>query len=756
VKSSDYHTHAHQYHNGKISSNIALRYTFLLAIAVLLIACSSIVGGSDGGNSIDHNADAQIATTTTTTRSLLLKPTTLISESKNDDYLAHVSLEKALPANPPTANAIVSPNQTIRQGTENVTLDGSKSYDPNGNITLYSWQQIAGPHVKLNSTSTPAVKFNTTCDTLGTELKFKLIVTDNNGLSDSTLVNVKVGYSAMPAICKEAIFSPIPLPLSFTTGKSYTFRVNFGTQFKSIDKVAAISNFDPTDPFGLGDAFSIANFGTGYHYYLGGSGSNNNNSSSNSNGSSRNNTAVKEGFAIRAPNNNNNDNDNATVTILTKKDANTANRLLQGNFTSNYSSIKGSFTLTSLKFCVKGAPKIGNESSNNNNSNNNNISISNILKPVSFTVIMPTKVAKSTALSKLSTNSENTTTTNLSVTFDPECNIVTSTPTISNATALATITADDKNTKTPTNTTNKVNSDLATGNGSRIGATQNQQQPLLQQGPPYQTSSPLLSPPPSISPSAPPPLSPSPYTNPYLGPYPYSGTPNQYQQPYPYPYPSPAYPYPYPAPNPFPYPYPANQPPIANAGPNQVVNQGAFVRLDGTGSYDPDGGTITSYRWQQILGSPVVTLSGANTATPTFIAPTTLTDTTLTFQLTVTDSDGGASSSNTVNVLIQRNNTNQAPIANAGPNQVVNQLSLVSLDGTSSYDPNGATIEAYSWVQTAGVPVLLNGAGTATPTFTAPIVSSDTILAFSLKVMNNNGIISNNPAIVYITVKRNL
>jgi hypothetical protein len=715
------------------SSNIALRYTFLLAIAILLIACSSLVDGSNGGDRIDRKADDKVATTMAT-RSLLLKPTTLISEPRNDDYLAYVSLEKVpLPANPPIANAIVSPNQTISQGMQNVMLDGSKSYDPNGNITLYSWQQIAGPHVKLNSTSTPAVKFNTTCDTLGTELKFRLVVTDNTGLSDSTLVNVKIGYSAMPAICKEAIFSPTALPVSFTTGKSYVFKVNFGTKFKSIDKVAAISNFDATDPFGPGDAYSIANFDTVYHYYLGRSGgiNNNNNSGSvNNDGSvedsSRNSTAVKEGLAIRAQNNNNNNNNNnATVTTSTKKDANITSRFLQGNFTSNYTSIKGSFTLISLKFCVKGTLNTGNESNNMYE-----------VKPVS----------------KLPTNSQNTTATNFPVTFDPECNVVTSTPTTSNITALATMTTDGKN----TTATNKVNSDLATGNGSEMAAAQNQQQqqPILQQGAPYQTPSPLL-PPSSTYPLSPPPYS---YTNPYLGTYPYTGPPNQYQQPYPYPYPPPAYPYPYP-PSPYPYPspnpFPINQPPLADAGPNQIVNQGAFVRLDGTRSYDPDGGVITSYRWQQISGNPIVTLSGANTATPTFIAPATLTDTTLTFQLTVTDSDGGASSSNTVNVLIRTSSTNQPPIANAGPNQIVNQLSLVSLDGTASYDPDGGRIVSYSWVQTAGIPVLLNGADTATPTFTAPIVSFDTILAFSLKVTNNNGIVSNNPAIVYITVKHN-
>jgi len=39
----------------------------------------------------------------------------------------------------------------------------------------------------------------------------------------------------------------------------------------------------------------------------------------------------------------------------------------------------------------------------------------------------------------------------------------------------------------------------------------------------------------------------------------------------------------------------ANQPPVADAGPNQVVNE-TKVTFDGSGSYDPDG-NITSYKW---------------------------------------------------------------------------------------------------------------------------------------------------------------
>ena len=91
------------------------------------------------------------------------------------------------------------------------------------------------------------------------------------------------------------------------------------------------------------------------------------------------------------------------------------------------------------------------------------------------------------------------------------------------------------------------------------------------------------------------------------------------------------------------------------------------------------------------------------------------------------------------------------PIANAGPTQIVNQGTVVTLDGTRSYDPSGGNIVAYSRVQTAGPPVTLNGANTSTPIFRANVVSG-TVLAFSLTVTSSNGLTSNNAAIVYITV----
>ena len=72
---------------------------------------------------------------------------------------------------------------------------------------------------------------------------------------------------------------------------------------------------------------------------------------------------------------------------------------------------------------------------------------------------------------------------------------------------------------------------------------------------------------------------------------------------------------------------------------DQSVAEGNNLCLDGLGSYDPDGDTL-SFAWSQVDG-PAATLDNANTSGPCFDAPDVgPAGATLHFQLTVTDSYG--------------------------------------------------------------------------------------------------------------------
>jgi hypothetical protein len=81
-----------------------------------------------------------------------------------------------------------------------------------------------------------------------------------------------------------------------------------------------------------------------------------------------------------------------------------------------------------------------------------------------------------------------------------------------------------------------------------------------------------------------------------------------------------------------------DDPPVADAGPNQINVPAGLIMLNGSGSYSPDGNPIT-YLWAESYG-PVVQLSSQTSATPTFTA---VAGQFYTFRLLVKDNYGGQS-----------------------------------------------------------------------------------------------------------------
>ena len=166
--------------------------------------------------------------------------------------------------------------------------------------------------------------------------------------------------------------------------------------------------------------------------------------------------------------------------------------------------------------------------------------------------------------------------------------------------------------------------------------------------------------------------------------------------------------------------------PTASAGDDQDVTEDTEVTLNGAGS---TGRSIT-YAWTQQSGT-TVTLSDATAASPTFTAPLVgATGETLAFQLTVTDEDGQPNSDD-VNVSIV-----DSPVANVGDDQNVDEGAEVTLDGSGS---TGSNI-TYAWTQQTGTTVSLSDPTAASPTFTAPsVTTAGETLTFRLTVTDDLG-----------------
>lgn len=153
-----------------------------------------------------------------------------------------------------------------------------------------------------------------------------------------------------------------------------------------------------------------------------------------------------------------------------------------------------------------------------------------------------------------------------------------------------------------------------------------------------------------------------------------------------------------------------NVAPSVSAGSDMTIEVQSQVTLHATGS-DPNGDALT-YQWRLVSGSGVQ-LPNMNRQ-----------DISLTFtaegqyRFSVTCSDGSLVSPADEVIVTVNAAANQAPTANAGSDQDVQVGERVTLNGSASSDPDGDTL-SYSWRQTAGIQVNLQGAQTASPYFDA-------------------------------------
>ena len=189
----------------------------------------------------------------------------------------------------------------------------------------------------------------------------------------------------------------------------------------------------------------------------------------------------------------------------------------------------------------------------------------------------------------------------------------------------------------------------------------------------------------------------------------------------------------------------SNQPPIVQVGPDQTVDVGDKVTLRGRAS-DPDG-TVETYRWEQVRG-PSASLSNADQASTSFVAPKVKGYQVLIFQLTAVDDKGATAISDYVSVGIW-GELNQPPNAHAGLDQTVTPGDKVTLRGRAS-DPDG-TVETYRWEQVDGPSASLSDKNQASTSFVAPEATTDLqVLTFRLTVTDDNDATATDEVVVTI------
>ena len=114
---------------------------------------------------------------------------------EESDYSNPTSLTMSGPSNNMEPQANAGKDQTAPE-MQIVTLDGSGSVDPDGELTGYKWIQLSGPTVSVANAASVQASFSTPRVTIeGATLAFMLTVSDGGGLTNSDICTVTVTYA---------------------------------------------------------------------------------------------------------------------------------------------------------------------------------------------------------------------------------------------------------------------------------------------------------------------------------------------------------------------------------------------------------------------------------------------------------------------------------------------------------------------------------------------------------------------------------
>ncbi|WEK36241.1 MAG: PKD domain-containing protein [Candidatus Pseudobacter hemicellulosilyticus] len=175
-----------------------------------------------------------------------------------------------------------------------------------------------------------------------------------------------------------------------------------------------------------------------------------------------------------------------------------------------------------------------------------------------------------------------------------------------------------------------------------------------------------------------------------------------------------------------------NKAPVASAGNDfSVYLPNPVIRLNGTGSSDPDG-SISSWSWKKISGPGTINISNATKAEASVLG---VQAGEYVFELTIADNKGATASARVKVTVLPT--PNLKPVANAGKDTgIAVPASTVFLSGANSYDPDGV-ITQVTWKKVQGpASFFLESPGSVTTAVGELIVGE---YIFELSVTDNKG-----------------